>query len=59
MNKELINKIKKHLNVSKQDLILLAVYKTYGVEFEDVKKACEFVLDKIDNDSLNDYMWRQ
>ena len=45
-----LNLIKKHLGIRKKELILLAVYKMYGIEIEDTDEACEFVLNKI-NDS--------
>jgi len=35
-------KVKKRLKVKKYDLILLAVYKHYGVEFEDGEEAIAF-----------------
>ena len=35
--------VKKRLNVRKKELILLAVYKVYGAEFDDSDIATEFV----------------
>ena len=37
------NKLKKKLGVKQSQLVLLAVYKMYGVEFEDGDEALEFV----------------
>jgi len=45
-----LNKIKKHLGIRKKELILLAVYRMYKEEFDDVEEACEFVLNKIENE---------
>jgi len=49
MNKQDINKVKKHLGIKKQDSILLATYLKYGVEFEEREDAVEFVLKKIED----------
>ena len=54
MNKQDINKVKKHLGIKKQDLILLAVYIAYGVEFDEREDAVEFVLNMIGEEIEND-----
>jgi len=46
-----INIVKKHLGIKKDQLILLQVYKQYGVEFDDEKDAVEFVLKKMNNNN--------
>ena len=37
------NKIKKFLGIKKEQLILLAVWKRYRMEFSDMNEALEFV----------------
>jgi len=39
--------VKKFLKIKKNDLILLAVYKEYGKEFEDIESASEYIRDLI------------
>ena len=38
-----INKIKKFLGISKNELILLEVYKQYGREFDNQEEAIRFL----------------
>jgi hypothetical protein len=42
-----LNKLKKFLGIPRYDLILLAIYKKYGVEIEDLKEAIDFGLEKM------------
>ena len=37
------NKIKKRLGIKKEQLILLATYKVFGMEFKYIDEAMEFV----------------
>ena len=50
MNK---NKIKKYLGIKKNQLILLAVYKKFGIEFKDTDDACDWVSTIILEEEVN------
>ena len=39
-----INRVKKFLNIKKQDLILQQVFKQHGKEFENTEDAVEYIL---------------
>ena len=47
------NEIKKYLKVRKEQLIMLAVYKKYGKEFDNVEDACSFMSKIMERNDIN------
>ena len=47
-----INQVKKHLGISKRNLILLQTFRKYRVEFEEEKDAIKFVMEKIKHEEV-------
>ena len=48
--RKLINKVKEHLGIKKDELILLKTYQKYNADFDNQELAIAYVLRKIDND---------
>ena len=52
MDKKILNKVKKHLGIRKDNLILLKTYVKYRKEFVNMEEAVEYVLKKIEKEKI-------
>jgi len=47
-----LDRVKKHLGITRQDLILMQVYKQFGVEFDNIPYAVAYVMDNINEEHI-------